>query len=320
VDEVGLNFLLLACAFAMGFLVPRGTTCAVAAVREVLDKKKAWRFGGFALAALTSVVVLLPLGWSHALPVKFAPHIELGGLVVLGGLLFGIGATINGACVFGTLTKVVGGNLSYFFVVPGLWLGAVTIGVANLQLAPRIVAGNELEHFSWTSGLAWCVAFALLLGGLGWFARGKRLNKAALMCGIGLVGGLLYTLHMSWNYNSVVHDFAQQVIMSPARMMDGLLPWLVGTACFGGFVSTVLAGNFKLTRPKFVASAGALVGGFMMAFGVAMMPGGNDGLVLFLIPSLVPAGFIAYLAMNIGIALMLGGERFIAKRANLGSI
>jgi hypothetical protein len=42
--------------------------------------------------------------------------------------------------------------------------------------------------------------------------------------------------------------------------------------------------------------------------------------VLFLIPSLVPAGFIAYLAMNIGIALMLGGERFIAKRANLGSI
>jgi uncharacterized protein len=320
VEDGALNFLLLVCAFAMGFLVPRGTTCAVAAVREVLDKKKAWRFGGFVMAASTSVVVLLPLGWSHALPLKFAPHIELSILIALGGLLFGIGATINGACVFGTLTKIVGGNLSYLFVLPGLWLGAVTIGLANLQLSPRIIAGNALEHFSQESGLAWCMVLALLLGGLGWFARGKRLNKAALMCGIGLVGGLLYTLHMSWNYNSVVNDFAKQVIMSPARMMDGLLPYLVATACFGGFVSTVQSGTFKLTRPHLATSAGALVGGFIMAFGVAMMPGGNDGLVLFLIPSMVPAGFLAYFAMNIGIAFMVYGESFIAKRANLGSV
>ncbi len=304
-DDQAQNILLLVCAFAIGFLVPRATTCSVAAMREVLGKRTAWRFGGFAMASLTSVVVLLPLAWLGGLAVQFAPQIEPSVLIALGGFLFGVGATINGACVFGTLTKIVGGNLSCLFVMPGLWLGAVTIGVSNLQLSPRILALNELGSFSLMSSLAWGLALAVLLTGLWWFAREKRFNKAALMCGIGLVGGLLYTLHMSWNYTTVVNDFAKQVIMAPARMSDGLLPWLVGTACLGGFVSTVQAGTFKLARPDLTTSAGALVGGFIMSFGIAMIPGGNDGLVLFLLPSFVPAGFVAYFAMNIGIALML---------------
>jgi uncharacterized protein len=320
VDDQAQNTLLLLCAFAMGFLVPRATTCSVAAMREVLEKKTAWRFGGFAMASLTSTVVLLPLAWSHGLAVQFAPHIGLSVLIALGGFLFGVGATINGACVFGTLTKIVGGNLSYLFVIPGLWLGAVTIGVSNFPLSPKILALNELGSLSLMSGLGWGLALVLLLTGLWWFAREKRFNKAALMCGIGFFGGLLYTLHMSWNYSTVVSDFAKQVIMAPSLMKDGFLPWLVGTACLGGFVSTVQASTFKLTRPNLTTSASALVGGFIMSFGIVMIPGGNDGLVLFLLPSFVPAGFFAYFAMNLGIALMLWVERLVTNNSRLGSV
>jgi uncharacterized protein len=129
----------------------------------------------------------------------------------------------------------------------------------------------------------------------------------------------LYTLHPFWNYTTVVQDYAHAIIMVPRHMSDGLLPWLVMVACLGGLVSTVLAGTFKLKKPNLGASLGSVAGGFLMAFGIVMIPGGNDGLILFLLPSLVPAGLLAYLTMNIGIALVLSIERSRAKMPRLSA-
>jgi uncharacterized protein len=310
----GLNFWLLVCAFAMGFLVPRGTTCAVAAVIEVFDRKRAWRFAGFGLASLTSFVVLLPLAWARVVPLHFAPNIEASLLVALGGVVFGIGAALNGACVFGTLSKIVSGDTSFLFVLPGLWLGAVVIGLSDLHLSPKVHNMSDLASLTLPHATAWTVAAITLVTLWYWFARKKRGRRAAIMSGIGLSGGLLYALHPYWSYSNVVHDFAQDSIMMPIHMGDNLLPWLVMAACVGGFVSTYVAGSFKLKQPKLRAGLGSFVGGFLMAFGIVMIPGGNDGLVLSLLPSLVPAGFLAYLSMNIGISLIVASDRLRARQ------
>ena len=51
-----------------------------------------------------------------------------------------------------------------------------------------------------------------------------------------------------------------------------------------------------------------MLGGSLMAFGLVMIPGGNDGLILFLLPSLSGSGTFAYVAMNVSIlgTLLLG--------------
>jgi uncharacterized membrane protein YedE/YeeE len=48
-----------------------------------------------------------------------------------------------------------------------------------------------------------------------------------------------------------------------------------------------------------------LLGGLFMGLGVALIPGGNDALVLYAIPSLSPHALPAYLAMAAGIAAAL---------------
>jgi uncharacterized protein len=310
-----ISLLVIFCAFGMGFLVPRGTTCAVAAVREVIERKAAWRFAGFGMASLAGIAVLVPLSWSHALPLHFAPPMKVTLLVGLGGFIFGLGAAVNGACVFGTLTKIVSGDFSYLFVLPGLWLGSVALGLADLQLSPEVQAGSSFAHFSFVTGAVWAFAAITIMVGFWLFARAGRVDKAVIMSGIGLSGGLLYALHPYWNYSSLVQNSALDFLMSPTRMIDGLLPWLVCAACFGGLLSTGMAGRFKLKAPNVRNSMGALVGGFLMAFGIVMIPGGNDALVLFLLPNLVPAGLLAYAMMNLAIACVvwLEGARVKAK-------
>lgn len=299
---------LILCALLMGFLVPRSTTCAVAAVLEVLDHGRAWRFGGFALASLSAMVVLWPIAWFTALPIHFAPSITPSALIILGGLLFGAGAALNGACVFGTLTKIVSGDTSYMFVLPGLWLGALLLGFMDLSVQPNIIANPELSTPSLGPALLWGLALGLLIL-LGWlFIHKGKAIKVGSMATIGVIGGLLYTIHPAWNYSVAIHDFAQAIVSAPQHMADGLLPWLVGAASLGGLTSTLAAGTFKLKLPSLRGSAGAMLGGFLMAFGLVMIPGGNDGLILFLLPSLIGSGALAYVAMNVGIfgTLLLG--------------
>ena len=153
-----LDIGLILCALAMGFLVPRSTTCAVAAVTEVLDRKRAWRFGGFALASLSAMVLLWPIAWFTGLPIHFAPLIAPSFLIFVGGLLFGVGAALNGACVFGTLTKIVSGDTSYLFVLPGLWLGALLLGLTGLSVQPHIMDNPVLAAFGLGPALIWGLA------------------------------------------------------------------------------------------------------------------------------------------------------------------
>ncbi len=299
---------LILCALLMGFLVPRSTTCAVAAVLEVLDRGRAWRFGGFALASLSAMVFLWPIAWFTPLPIHFAPSVTPSALIILGGLVFGMGAALNGACVFGTLTKIVSGDTSYLFVLPGLWLGALVLGLTGLSVQPHMMATTTLATPATLPLLFWGGALCLLALAVWLFLRHDKGNKASAMVAIGVIGGLLYTIHPAWNYSVAIHDFAQAIVSAPQHMADGLLPFLVGAACLGGVTSTLAAGTFKLKSPSLRGSAGALFGGFLMAFGLVMIPGGNDGLVLFLLPSLSGSGALAYVAMNAGIlgTLLLG--------------
>ncbi len=67
-------------------------------------------------------------------------------------------------------------------------------------------------------------------------------------------------------------------------------------------LSTIQRGSFRLDwipRPSWLRNLG---GGALMGLGTALLPGGNDALVLYGIPSLSPHALPALATMVIGIA------------------
>jgi hypothetical protein len=85
----------------------------------------------------------------------------------------------------------------------------------------------------------------------------------------------------------------------------GLL-WLIsGAALLTMVASARLRGTFRLRRPRLGAAARHFLAGLAMGAGASLIPGGNDGLILFGLPSLSPHALPAWVAIVVGIGLAL---------------
>ena len=93
-----------------------------------------------------------------------------------------------------------------------------------------------------------------------------------------------------------------------------MLWWLFLALMVGVIVSSVLSRRFVLDWRVMTEWKGFLWGGILMGLGAALVPGGNDVLLLNAIPGLSAHALPAYLAMLAGIAIALmvvkwrGGE------------
>src|SRR5215813_1957501 len=85
---------------AMGFANQRGSTCTVAAFEEIifegsygrliaLFEASLWAGAGFVLLDAASLLAKVPMNYA------------VGAATIAGGVLFGLGAVINGNCIFG---------------------------------------------------------------------------------------------------------------------------------------------------------------------------------------------------------------------------
>ena len=92
----------LFCAGVMGFAIQRGATCTVAAVDEFVTKRRLNRLISLIEASLWVVGGLLIAQALHVLP-RMPAGYAIGWATIVGALLLGVGAFINGACVFGAL-------------------------------------------------------------------------------------------------------------------------------------------------------------------------------------------------------------------------
>ena len=135
------------------------------------------------------------------------------------------------------------------------------------------------------------------------FAEKYRLSTAAML--IGLAGAGIFLLFGAPGYTSTFELFIEGAF--------GTKPWPVATrwllllaVLLGMLLSTLQRGSFRLDLRPRRAWLRNVAGGALMGFGVALTPGGNDGLVLYGIPSLSPHAIPAYLALAVGV---VGGDR-----------
>lgn len=293
--------IALPSAALMGLAIQRGATCMVAAVAEVVISRQAsraralgeaslWVAGGLALASLAGLLRMAPVGYA------------VGPTVLLGGALLGLGALVNGACVFGAVARLGSGQWAYAATPLGFFLGCLAVD----RLAPPIAHGAASPSPALTFALPVALGFlALLCWRLVQAIRAPNVrqhvwhpHRATLVIGVTFVTTMLSV--GAWSYTEALSELAS--------MMGGRLPLrlamftaLLAGAIAGGWI----AGLLKAEWPRPMTVLRCIAGGALMGVGSLLVPGSNDGLIMTGLPLLLPHAWAAVAVMALAIAIPL---------------
>jgi len=156
-------FFGLVAAFTVGFAAHRASICAVKAVAEVFTSRRVFVLVSFVKVSLwVFSLSFLFLAYFHA-ATQFR-HWPITAVSVCGGLLLGIGAATNGACKFGTITRLGDGDVNFLATVASWPVGALVAKslFATIMSAsePAVLANPSMfsDAALWTL-TAGCVAW-----------------------------------------------------------------------------------------------------------------------------------------------------------------
>jgi uncharacterized membrane protein YedE/YeeE len=285
----------------MGFANQRGSLCTVAAIEQIVWRNRIDRLVGLIEASVWvgggGLLLLKSLGVLPVVPAGYAA----GAMAIVGGVLFGIGATVNRACVIGSVARLGSGEWAYLASPPGFYVGAFAMSrlpsPAPLTEEPIVLRAPE-----W---LAWLVA-ALLLYRLLFYARQLRHAGAATQNRIwsprvaATVIGITFLtateIAGKWTYTDLLSDLARGVTQRTGHhLMFGVA--LLAGAIVGGWT----AKRLRYVKPDMMGVARSFIGSRMMGAGSALIPGGNDTLILVGIPLLWPYAWLAFASICVTI-------------------
>jgi toxin CptA len=303
----------VACAAVMGYAIQRGATCTVAAVDEMLAKRKAnrllamgeaslWVAGGLALASVAGALPAMPAAY------------PVSAWTFGGGALLGLGAWVNRACVFGAIARLGSGEWHYAATPVGFYVGCLTLGslfaapaARKLDEASPILQGAAWVALVFVAFAAWRIVPALWSAWVGTRshpaqARARRVAAQvwaphAATSVIGVTFVVILLLVGVWAYTDVLAQLARGSTMRLALGVACLVALYVG-AMLGGWT----AGRWKSTSLTFGGVLRCFTGGAMMAWGSLLIPGSNDGLILIGMPLLRPYAWLAFTTMCVSIA------------------
>lgn len=298
----------------LGASAHRAGLCTVKAVDEVLTARRAHVFWSFVKAALWTTAIL---AWASL----FGAEAELarrpvlaGGIV--GGLIFGIGAGLNGACVFSTLSRLAEGHAVMLSTLVG-WAAAMAL----VQIAPPALAAPAARSVVpavlampltlWSLWELWRIWQRRASVGAGFRSGFWALSPAVLL--IAVANSTLLLLDRPWSFTSTALCSSGAFPLAPCRQ-TGML-WAISLAALATmFGSALMRRSFRLRRPKVRGVARHLAAGLAMGTGASLLPGGNDGLILFGLPALSPHALSSWLAILIGIVISLTVLRTLGLR------
>lgn len=296
----------------LGYASHRASLCTVRAVADVMHGRRFDMLGGFVRAVLWAMVLTVPA--SYFFPERFPVPVANGPLWtgLLGGLLFGLGAALNRGCSFSTLQRLADGDWRMLASLGGFLGGSALWYRLPLMKTEPAMSELALHSTPWlVSLMVALMVWAILESFRLWRRRHsfKRLRHAqnfspamtAVILGLG--GGLLYLGFGPWTYSNSLQASAGALVgerLLPSALQLALVPVLLS----GMFLSAWRRGAWRIRKPLQGWSAN-LVGGTFMGLGGALIPGGNDTLLLRLIPSMTPHSLWNYLMLIAGVAVGL---------------
>lgn len=306
----------IACIFAfwMGYAASQGTTCQVAAAQEMRLWRRPRLFLGLLAVSATAGLVAVPLAWSGLAGVRLADSTDVSVPLLLGAVSFGVGALINDTCLLGSLGRLGSGEIRLIAMPFGLGAG--------LHLTNRII---DDRHLPWPSvltapsklGLVTLASFLIVaILSLIYISRrpGQRSDRSwplsVSMPVLGISGGALYVTALTSNYV----DMEQRSPSFAPAALDETAILTVAASIAGALTAAFRLGKWRLRMPTLPAIAKSIIGGVLMGVGLALIPGGNNRLILAAIPALSPGGAIAYLLMTATIILGLPARDLICRK------
>ena len=319
-----MNIFLLAIAALlaaiMGFAIQRGATCTVAAVDEIVREHRARRLLSMVEASLWVAGGFIIADALHLMPGVPAGH-AVGYLTIVGGVLLGVGAFVNQACVFGAIARLGSGEWVYLLTPVGFYLGCASVVMVFGQPTPNPLT-DVSPVISSSHLLALPLAAFMLWRGvrLVWQFKTSRTRATTpapriwsphtATVTICVTFFFLLIIMGAWAYTDVLAEIARGMTQNlPARI--ALVLALLAGAVIGGWT----AGRFHSTRVTATQSAKCLAGGVLMGWGSLLIPGSNDGLILLGMPLLWPYAWIAFLTMCVSIGVVMLAQNRLTARA-----
>jgi len=307
--------LALLAAAAMGLALQRGTTCTVAAMDEMVNQRRATRLWALLEAALWVAAGLLLAQWLGLQPALPALP-PLGAWTLVGALLLGLGALVNGACVLGAIARLGSGQWAYLATPLGFYAGCVSVPLMLQMPSPATPATQELApvfNLPATATALLVVAAVLrltLAAAVQWRARGWRAawSPHAATSSIGVSFLLLLLVGGAWSYTDVLAELAHHMSLA---LPSGLSPRiaLFAALLLGALLGGRAAGAWQHRAPTWRSVARCLAGGWLLGCGSLLVPGGNDSLILLGLPLLWPHAWVGFAVMCAVIATVLLAQR-----------
>jgi toxin CptA len=296
-----------------GFAAQRGSICAVAAVKDLAARGKGQRYAAFFECAAWSLAIVTAAQWFGIAPASSPSRYAASVAAAIGGALFGLGASVNGACMFGSAARLGRGEIA-FAAMPVGFLGGVAI-LSRLTDAPAATPGitDAALPSIVILALVFFVGFQLFRASDA--VQGPRDALARLAAAewppslamgvIGVSSALLMIFFAPWPYSRLLVDIGVQAMSDHLALKITLAFAFVGGAAIGAYTRRVT----QFVRPTLRPVLEKAAGGAMMGAGSYLIPGGNDSLVLVGLPHLFAYALVAYLSMTLSIAALVYVEK-----------
>lgn len=315
---VVLGFL----ALLMGFVADRTSLCTVGAVAEIMVKRRASVLTNIARIVLWIFGISTLVAYFFSLTPLNYDRFSLGWMAIVGGLIFGLGAALNGGCSLQTITRLGRGNLGMVISISGMPVGAALARIILLG-NPSLLPGRDADppgvHSDFLPYLVLALSIWMFWEILRVFrgfslaqARARLLapayqpsSSAAIL---GIANGILFSLVGTWMFTyTLIQSLTNFFYPDSAlyRAIPQQLWWLLGAYLLGITLSAIQSRHLLLQATPESAWLRYFFGGVFMGLGAALVPGGNDMLLLNAIPGLSMHALPAYLAMLVGIGLAL---------------
>lgn len=211
-------------------------------------------------------------------------------------MIFGLGASLNGACSISTATRLSSGDLNMVFTIVGWLLGWLLLESVGIKL-------SYTEHDAGNVWLSWAAITCLVVSSIYVYWRYRfqwRLWSGIML--VGILAGAIFLLQPAWSPSDFVRDLGLAIVHKNSDILPtvdriAILMFMLLGMAFGAWRYR----RFQWVIPTVRAMGKHLISGILMGIGATLALGGNDFQLLLALPAASPAGISATLGMLLGI-------------------
>lgn len=272
--------LLAVLSFILGFALNRGSICTVIATDDLVSRGRPARSLALLEAALWAGLVYALLPSSPHMPQGWLPPVYL----FVGTFIFAFGSYLNSACVFGSIGHFGNGQIDFSLVFVGIFIVTYIAPIARV-----LPATSPLDLAPQENVLLLSVVLLLFFGARRLVTRREEGTFWLLgftMAAVGITFVLLITFTPLFSITASLKSVVTVPVAGGATVVGMFL---------GSMVSGYLReGPFTFKRPTWKGMARHLGGGMLMGLGAALVPSGNDTLLLVGLPGGAWQAFTSY--------------------------